>query len=182
MNIENLWAEYRTQVKSFLHSKVADPADVDDILQEVVIKTFHSLNTVTEHKKIQSWLFQVTNNAIIDFYRQKAKRVALSKEDLWYEQLDDNSVYKDLSVCLLPFIQQLPEEDARLLTAIEIDKQSQKSYAQEYSINYSTLKSRLKQSRAKLYHLFNNCCSFSLDSQGNLLDYQSKNLSCHNKC
>lgn len=177
MNIQNIWAEYQSILKSFLHSKVSNPDDVDDLLQEILIKTHKNLQTVNDNKKIKSWLFQIAHNTIIDFYRQSSKANALTVDDLWYEQ-EAPQVTKELSLCVLPFIKELPAEDAELLMAIEIEEISQKDYANLKKINYSTLKSRVKKSRHKLYSLYKNCCDFSLDHQGNLSQFKQKNASC----
>ena len=39
MKIEDIWLEYRAALKSFLHSKISNEADVDDLLQDILIKT-----------------------------------------------------------------------------------------------------------------------------------------------
>jgi len=177
LNIQNIWTEYQSSLKSFLHSKVRNPDDVDDLLQEILIKTYKSLQTVKDSKKIKSWVFQIAHNTIIDFYRHSSKANALTADDLWYEQ-EEPQVTKELSLCVLPFIKALPDEDAELLMAIEIEEMSQKDYADSKNINYSTLKSRVKKSRQKLYSLYSNCCDFSLDNQGNLNQFKQKNTSC----
>lgn len=179
MNIQNIWTQYQSSLKSFLHSKVRNPDDVDDLLQEILIKTHKNLQTVKDSKKIKSWVFQIAHNTIIDFYRQSGKANTLTANDLWYEQ-ESPQITTELSLCVIPFIKALPEEDAELLMAIEIEEVSQKGYADSKNINYSTLKSRVKKSRQKLYSLYSNCCDFSLDNQGNLNQFKEKNTSCSN--
>ncbi|GIU15387.1 RNA polymerase sigma factor SigZ [Shewanella sp. MBTL60-007] len=178
MRLESIWTEYQSSLKAFLHRKVANTADVEDLLQEILIKTHKSLQTVTDSSKIKPWIFQIANNTIIDFYRKNSQLSKLTADDLWYDEQDEALIIKELSHCLLPFIKQLPEEDAKLLIAIEIDGTSQKDFAEQNQLNYSTLKSRVKQSRKKLYQLFNSCCEFSIDSKGNIMEYQSKSGHC----
>ena len=43
MNIEQVWASYKASLKAFLHSCVANPDDVDDLLQEILIKVHQHL-------------------------------------------------------------------------------------------------------------------------------------------
>ncbi|MDD1791789.1 RNA polymerase sigma factor SigZ [Enterovibrio makurazakiensis] len=173
MTIETVWGEYQSSVKSFLHSKVSNPDDVDDLLQDILLKTYLHLNEVKDRTKVKSWLFQVANNAIIDFYRQKGRSNQIGHDDLWFEK-EKEQVREDLLTCLLPFIQALPEEDAEMLTSIELHGQSQKAYAEEMGINYSTLKSRLKKSREKINSLFHECCELSLDKNGSVIDYEAR--------
>lgn len=178
MRLEAIWAEYQSSLKAFLRSKVSNPDDAEDLLQEILIKTHKNLETLSEMSKVKSWLFQIANHTIIDFYRQNKTHANLTVEDLWYEAEEEEQVVKALSRCLLPFIKELPKEDAELLTAIEVEGVSQKEYAENKGIKYSTLKSRVKKSREKLHGLFTNCCDFSIDSQGNLIEYQSKSGGC----
>ncbi|MCW8832449.1 MAG: hypothetical protein OQK09_03565 [Colwellia sp.] len=83
-----------------------------------------------------------------------------------------------LSQCVLPFIKGLPDEEANLLIAIEIEGESQKQFSEKNNIKYSTLKSRVQKSRQMLFQLFNNCCELTIDQKGNLSGFQSKGQSC----
>ncbi|WP_237485505.1 RNA polymerase sigma factor SigZ [Vibrio hippocampi] len=177
MKIEDVWREYQSSLKAFLHKNVANHADVEDLLQEILIKTYQKLPTVQESSKIKSWLFQVANHTIIDFYRQNGKPEP-NADALWYEQ-DEPKVVDQLAQCVEPFIKALPQQDADLLTAIEINGVSQKQYAEQHGIKYSTLKSRVAKSRNKLKHLFDDCCQMSIDSQGNLMDFDPNSPSSH---
>lgn len=177
MNVETIWKQYQQSLKAFLHKNVANPADVDDLLQEILIKTYHNLATVQDTKKIKSWLFQIANHTIIDFYRKRGRQAEVHSEDLWFDE-QQVSLTTELAQCVAPFIDGLPEQDAKLLRAIEIDGMSQKEFAQKEGIKYSTLKSRVQKSRQKLFGVFNQCCEFSIDTQGNVMDYQKRQSDC----
>jgi len=178
-NIEQIWLDYRSRIKSFLHSKVSNPADVDDLLQEISIKTFTGLSQLQDRTKVQQWLFQTAHRTIIDFYRKNARSNQLTSDDLWYQE-DDPDTLSSLERCVEPFIAALPRETAQLLTAIDIEGQSQKDFAIEHQVAYSTLKSRVKSGRAHLRRLFENCCQMNIDAQGNIDDIQPKSGNCKN--
>ena len=177
MNVENIWHEYQGSLKRFLQKNISDPDDVDDLLQEVLIKSYNNLPKLRDSKKLKSWLFQIASNTIRDFYRRKKPNLDLESENLWYEEAELQAS-QQLSDCIVPFISALPKADADLLTAIEINGVSQKEYAETSGINYSTLKSRVQKSRQALYALFDQCCTFSIDSRGNVYQFQSKNQGC----
>jgi len=178
MEIEKVWGEYQVALKRFLHTKVNNEADVDDLLQEVLIKTYHNFHTIKESSSVKSWLFQVANNTIIDFYRKNKRTKALDEQANWHVE-DENHVRDQLSDCILPFINELPEEQANLLKAIDIDNMSQKAHAEQLGISYSTLKSRVQKSRHSLKGVFDECCHFSIDKRGNLFDYEEKPSGCN---
>ncbi|NOI89501.1 RNA polymerase sigma factor SigZ [Vibrio splendidus] len=186
LDLEQVWAEYQQALKSFLHSKVSNTADVDDLLQEILIKTYQNLDKVQDTSSVKSWLFQLANHTIIDFYRKHARQQRDSQidaEDLWFTDLDHNSEFKQkLSLCIEPFIQALPEQSSSLLLAVDIKGQSQKEIAEAQNISYSTVKSRVQKSRGDLKNLFEECCNLSLDQQGNVIDCELKPDNDCSKC
>ena len=179
MEIEEIWSEHQTDLKAFLHSKVSNSAEVDDLLQEILIKTLNNIHTVKSEDSIKAWLYQIANNSIVDFYRKQARPRDLTSEQLWYGE-DDEQIKQSLAECIIPFIQALPEDTAKLLTAIDIQGQSQKSYAEASGVSYSTLKSRVQKGRSELRAVFEQCCHFSLDKHGNLVDFDPKSDNCDN--
>ncbi|WP_199611049.1 RNA polymerase sigma factor SigZ [Flocculibacter collagenilyticus] len=174
MSIEQIWSDYKASLKRFIQSKVANEADVEDLLQDILIKTHNNLEQLKSHKSIKSWLFQIANYTIIDFYRRKSRNTSLNAEDTWLKEVDENEAREYVANCIVPFINALPEEQAALLTAIDINNQSQKEYAHNVGISYSTLKSRVQKSRRELKNIFDQCCHFKFDKQGNLYDFEEK--------
>lgn len=180
MSIEEIWRDYQSALTRFLHSRVSSADDVEDLLQDILIKSYKNLQNLKSEGSVKSWVFQIANNAIIDYYRRKAKSQDLKVEDLWYEE-ENSSIKEELSCCVRPFINALPEDNAKLLHAIDIENVKQKDYAEANNISYSTLKSRVQVSRQKLRGLFEDCCHLTLDKNGSIIDYQQKDSSC-SKC
>ncbi|MBE0371018.1 RNA polymerase sigma factor SigZ [Pseudoalteromonas aurantia] len=177
MNLEAIWADYQSSVKAFLYKHISNPSDVEDLLQDILIKTYQNLGTVKDTKKVKSWVFQIANHAIIDFYRKRATISKINEQVLWYET-NEEDIYSQLSHCVTAFINGLPDSEAKLLTAIDIDGISQKDYAALNGMKYSTLKSRVKKSRQNLSELFNQCCELSINSKGELIDFDKRDKKC----
>lgn len=178
LNLEQIWSQYQQALKAFLHSKVNQPDDVDDLLQEILLKTYQNLDTVQDADSIKAWLFQLANRTIIDFYRKRARDLRdsnIDAEELWFAELDQNTEFKQqLAQCIEPFIQALPEKNASLLLAVDIKGQSQKELAQSQNRSYSTIKSQVQKSREELKKLFEECCHLSLDKHGSVIDCDRK--------
>lgn len=162
------------------HSAVSDPADVEDLLQEIMLRSYRHLGGLKESRSIKAWLFQVANNAIIDFYRARGRQPVLREEDLWY---GDEAVgaSQTLAQCVEPFIAALPASTAELLRAVDLEGYSQKALAAQQGISYSTLKSRVHKARADLRGLFDDCCHLTLDCDGNVAEFEPKDDFCK-KC
>ncbi len=179
MRIDDVWPKYRARLKAFLHARVSNAADVEDLLQEISIKVFTGLPGLKDPSKLQAWLFQVADRAIIDFYR-KSGRAEAHPDDLWYRR-EDPETRQALEGCVMPFIRGLPEDTADMLMTIDIQGMSQRDYAASRGLSYSTLKSRVQKGRADLRKAFEDCCNISMDARGNIADVQKKAPQCK-KC
>ena len=177
IDFEYIWHQYRSSLKAFLHNKIANTDDVDELLQDILIKTHQHLHTLKSEQRIKPWLFQIAQHAVIDFYRKRSKRRQITADEYWLQETNDN-FKKELAACLAPFISALPDENAELLRKIDLEGESQKEYAEKTGISYSTLKSRVQKSRGALRKLFDDCCHFTIDQYGEIIDCDSKGKTC----
>lgn len=177
IDVEGVWNQYRAQIEAFLHSKISNSDEIDDLLQEIFIKIYKNLSSLKSERSVKAWLFQIANHAIIDFYRKRSKIKTISTEDLWFEQRN-HQLQQELSQCVEPFINALPKETADLLTEIELNGRTQKEYANALGVSYSTIKSRVQKGRKLLKSLFEECCHFSLDKNGSVIDFDQKSKHC----
>lgn len=176
MNVETVIAEYQSSLRAFLQSRLRNASDVDDVLQDALTKTFRNISSLKSGDKIKPWLFQIANNALIDHYRRAKRDNSISAEDLWYDDKEDSQ--HAFEGCVEPFLSALPPESGDLLRKIEIEGVSQKDYAEEIGINYSTLKSRVQSSRIQLRELFERCCSIAFAADGSVMGYSQKPGGC----
>jgi RNA polymerase sigma-70 factor (ECF subfamily) len=68
---EQIWQEYHSRLRAVILKRISDEAVTDDILQDVFLKLHTGLASLKDETKIQSWLFQVTRNTIIDYFRSR---------------------------------------------------------------------------------------------------------------
>jgi RNA polymerase sigma-70 factor (ECF subfamily) len=59
------WGTYRSTLYRFILTRVNDPVMAEDIIQDVFIKVYESLNTLKDQRKILSWMYQITRNVIV---------------------------------------------------------------------------------------------------------------------
>ena len=186
IEFKQLWQEYSDRLRRFLLSRVDNPADVDDLLQEILIKTYQHLNTVKEPEKLAAWLFQVARNTLIDYYRKSpvettrqniAEKAMLTEEEPeQYEQ-----VRQELTKCIRPFLNQLPPKYQEAIEAVDLQGSSQKELAIELGLSHSAIKSRVQRGRSMLKAQFEECCRYDVDARGNLVDFEVKPSNCQ-KC
>ncbi|HBR96192.1 MAG TPA: RNA polymerase sigma factor SigZ [Gammaproteobacteria bacterium] len=178
-DIAPIWHAYQAQLRAFLRSKISDPDEVEDVLQDILVKVFNNLSSLNSDSSIKAWLFQIAHRTVIDFYRARQRKPALNADDLWYND-SDNTVRQQLAECVAPFINALPDDAAQLLTEVELKGTSQKALAEQLGIRYSTLKSRVQSSRQQLRALFEACCEVSFDKNGTVIDFDLKSQGCEN--
>ena len=177
MNIESIWQQYSQHLRAFLLSKVSNTDDVDDLLQDILLKTHQQISSLKAQDKLKPWLFKIATNRVIDFYRQQGRALPEDVIEQWYTD-EQHPEPGGLSACILPFINALPPKEADLLKAIDIEGQSQKGYAKTLGVNYSALKSRVQRARVQLRQLFEECCTLEFDRHGKVITFEPKRQAC----
>ena len=77
------------------------------------MKILNNIHTFKSEESVKSWVSQIANRTIIDYYRSSGKVVDIYLETLRFG--DEEPTAKELlSKCIFPFIDALPEESARL--------------------------------------------------------------------
>jgi RNA polymerase sigma-70 factor (ECF subfamily) len=183
---QQLWAAFGERLRAFIRRRVGSDADADDILQEVFLRIHRHADTVERQERLVSWLFQVTRNAIADYYRAPVRRRELpsgAPSDLkgtWGQTRDGGEdedgesleARRELATCLGPMIDQLPPRYRAAVTLVDLEGMSQKEAAARFGISLSGMKSRVQRGRQALEHLLHDCCRIELDAGGRITDYQ----------
>src|SRR2546421_9576581 len=68
--ISEIVAEEGSRLRNFIRRRVADPADAEDILQEVFYKLGEANRLLMPIDHVTGWLFRVARNRITDLFRK----------------------------------------------------------------------------------------------------------------
>jgi RNA polymerase sigma-70 factor (ECF subfamily) len=189
---QQIWAEFSDRLRTFIGRRVDSEADADDILQDVFLRIHRHAATVERSERLVSWLFQVTRNAIVDYYREPVRRrelpagAASDVEAAWHHAQDgigdsdvaSPAVRRELAACLGPMMAQLPPLYREAVTLIDLDELPQKEAAARSGITVSGMKSRVQRGRQALQSLLHACCQFDRDAGGRVTDYQPRGNGC----
>ena len=170
---EIIWNEYSKELKRFVLSKVKDKESCKDILQEVFIKMHSNIHTLKNEEKVKSWLFQITRNAISDFYRTQKLALDVNEVVIKEEEKTSNANVL-LSACMELQINKLPLIYKEALMKTEFQKYSQLQLAEELNISYSGAKSRVQRAKEMLKKYFVQCCNVASDKYGNIVSFSVK--------
>jgi RNA polymerase sigma factor (sigma-70 family) len=158
--ISKIVAEERSRLRNFIRRRVADPADAEDILQEVFYKLVEANRLLMPIEHVTGWLFRVARNRITDLWRKKKPEsfsdtsVAgedgelpgiedlLPSPDAGPEALYVRSVLLDELELALDELPDDPYGQREVFIAHELEGRSFKELAAESGVNINTLLAR----------------------------------------
>jgi RNA polymerase sigma factor (sigma-70 family) len=157
LQLSEIVAEQRSRLRNFIRRRVPDPADAEDIVQEVFYELVEANRLLMPIEHVTGWLYRVARNRIIDLFRKKKPErfsdAAIENEDgevLHVEDLlpspdagPEALYFREVLMEELEFaIDALPDEQREVFIAHEIDGRSFKELSAETGISVSTLLSR----------------------------------------
>ena len=145
------------RLRSFIRKRVANPGDVEDILQDVFSEFVESYRLMRPVEQAGAWLFRVARNRITDLFR-KRKAQALSElqsdtdadeadglEELLPSMAAGPEAAYARSVLLDELeaaLEELPAEQREVFVAHELEGRSFKELAAQTGLSVNTLLSR----------------------------------------
>jgi RNA polymerase sigma factor (sigma-70 family) len=141
---------------------VPDPAEVEDILQDVFFELVEAYRLMKPIEQVSGWLFRVARNRIIDLFRKRRPEVSSSKsvaQDGAASDDDDQLLLEDLLPSpdagaeaayarkvlleeLEAALDELPAEQRDIFIAHEVEGRSFKDLAEETGVSANALRLR----------------------------------------
>lgn len=130
-----LWDQYSRRLLAFLRSKVSDEADAEDLLQDVFLRIHTNLCYLRDVCRLESWVFQITRNAVIDYYRSRKVVEELPETMAFDQELPGDDLEAELAPSLRELVESLPEPYREALILTEYQGMSQKNMASRLGIS-----------------------------------------------
>lgn len=177
---EEIWEAFHMPLQQFIRRRVPDDPTAEDLLQEVFLKIHQHISGLKDARQLESWLYTLTRNIIVDFYRSQRQTLTLdAAQDLALpEHLPDDDIVSELLPCVRAMVYNLPAQDRQALVLTEYHGLTQKEFGERLGLSFSGAKSRVQRARERLKQQLLDCCQFELDRRGHILDYQSRCASC----
>lgn len=170
--IEHAWLRYQQQLLSFVRTKIDNREDAEELVNDVFLKLTKMANKNAMPQHISGWLYQVTKNHIVDYYRTKNNRLPIPDDLLDAEE--ETTIIQQLSHCLLPMIKDLPDRYQHPLRLSEIEGKKYKQVATVLDLTIPAVKSRILRGRKKLLKSMTNCCTLYQNDRGETINYEKK--------
>jgi len=155
--ISEVVAEQRSRLRNFIRRRVPDPADVEDIVQEVFYELVEANRLLMPIEHVTGWLYRVARNRITDLFRKKKPEAfsdaAVEDEEGQLLLIEDllpspdagpEAVYvrRMLLDELEHALAELPRDQREVFVAHELDGRSFKELSAETGVSVNTLLSR----------------------------------------
>jgi RNA polymerase sigma factor (sigma-70 family) len=155
--ISEIVAAERPRLRNFIRRRVPDPADVEDIVQEVFYELVEANRLLMPIDHVTGWLFRVARNRITDLFRKKKAETfgdaSVEGEDGDVLRIEDllpspgagpEAVYarRVLLDELEHALDELPREQRWVFVAHELEGRSFKELSAESGVSVNTLLSR----------------------------------------
>jgi RNA polymerase sigma factor (sigma-70 family) len=155
--IAEVLALQQARLRNFIRKRVPNPADAEDLLQEVLFELVHAHRLLMPIETVTGWLYTVARNRITDLFRKKkpepfadAATVDEEGEQKAFENLlpspDDGPEALYFRQVLLnelrAAIEELPAEQRAVFVAHELEGRSFEEIAAETGVNRNTLLAR----------------------------------------
>ncbi len=168
--VETIYSDFHAKLRAFTLGRVSDPDIADDILQDVYLRIHAHIGDLREGERVESWVYQITRNAITDHYRRRRPQELLS-DNLPAPVEEEPEVEAELAPSVREMLRCVPAKYRQALELTELEGLSQAELAARLNISVSGAKSRVQRAREKLKEAFLDCCHFEFDRQGKILSY-----------
>lgn len=188
---QRIWQEHGDHLRAFIGRRVNSAADADDVLQEVFLRVHQHAGGLRQRDRLTAWLFQITRNAITDYYRASARRELPESvaDTAMLEQveamtstaemnLDADQVRDELASCLPPMVERLPPHYREAVALVDLTGLTQVQSASRLGLSVSGMKSRVQRGRQSLKGALVECCPVQLDTGGRIIDYEQPGAGC----
>ncbi len=132
-----------------------EPQSAEDVVQEVFIKVYRSIDTYDGRAAFTTWLFRVTRNVCLDMFRRGAKRpIPVDPVDLAGARTTPDHAQQIIDMTAVEqAMRALQPEDREALGAVTLFDLSYAEAAQALDVPVGTVKSRVFRARRMLVGL-----------------------------
>lgn len=153
-SLEQSWAACRSAVERFVRFRISNPADAEDVLQEVLSAAVAGYTSLKDPASFRPWLIGIARNKCADHLRRKYRRSEVPLENaeriaIWpprFAMTRDSLVEATLEL--------LNEQDRQILHLCYWQQLPQQEIARQLDIPLGTVKSRLHNARERFRAAF----------------------------
>ena len=180
------WQELQGNLRAFIARRVQNQADVDDLVQRVLLQIVKGLDTLRDAGRLHAWIYRTARNVIVDYYRSAGslrEHAAGDVADLEAADApvaaalldeDDGAALRELATCLAPMLARLSPAAQEAIRLVDLEGATQHEAARRVGLSLSGMKSRVQRGRQELRTVLEACCRIELDRRGGIAAYAAR--------
>lgn len=161
---EKLTDKYRRPLQFHVARMVKESEQVEDLVQEALMKAFNNLESYNTNYAFSTWLYRITTNHTIDYLRKKKlqttsidKPVKTRDGELSIELPDEDNetdraiIRKQRKKIITTAIENLPDKYRQVIEMRHIEELSYHEISEELDLPLGTVKAHIFRAREMLY-------------------------------
>jgi RNA polymerase sigma factor (sigma-70 family) len=117
---QEFYVHYTPQVQQYLRLFVPDPADVDELAQDIFLKIWVKCHLLANVESFQGYLFRMCKNHVLNYFRslkigRKLVELSTSGEEAQAEGTEDQILFKQYHKIAMDGINKLSQGRRRIL-------------------------------------------------------------------
>ena len=168
------WRDIEARLRPYVERRVASAAEVDDIVQEILVRVHKGLGTLRDEGSFGGWVYRIAARTIADATKSHARdplaRGAEVVDAAGAGPDEAADLQLELGECVALFVARLPSPYREAITLTELQGLTQKDAAEMLGTSLSGMKSRVQRGRERIRAMFEECCEISVDCRGRVVD------------
>jgi RNA polymerase sigma-70 factor (ECF subfamily) len=185
--LSEVYEAYHRRVVAYA-AKLLGVDEAEDVAQEVFVKVFRSLGTLSDATKLTSWVYAITLNTVRDHARKRSVEPAPTPSPAGVAETDEHSaasltgirdtasrspeevaIRNEMVACYLDYVRRLPHRYYVVYALSELEDLTNQEIADRLSLSLATVKIRLHRARALLYGELRRHCRCYRNARGELM-------------
>ena len=158
LSMEEVYNEYFSPVYNYVFYKLLNRENAEDVVSQVFMKVCSHLSAFDPAKaSLKTWIFRITDHALIDFYRKQRPSLSIDHEEsglenvlsVHFDEQYDRQV-EPTRQAVLAALRQLPERDRTFIYYKYYLNITNREIARWMNMNENTVSAIMARARQKL--------------------------------
>ncbi|EHL22932.1 MAG: RNA polymerase subunit sigma-70 [Acidovorax sp. SCN 68-22] len=167
------WSRHEAELRRWLMSRAPVKSEVDDLLQDVFLKTLKQGDRFDAIAQPRAWLFEITRNTLTDRMRVSRDSLPLPEglDELPAPVEQTDPVDSLAQACLPRVLSELDPQDREAIELCDLQGMEQGDFARLKNLSLSAAKSRVQRARKRMRERMTTACQISFDDVGRIDDF-----------
>lgn len=175
MSTEYFQKEIYDQIVHYFNRRLSRTDIVEDLTQEVFLKAVGKLSTLKSKKAFRQWLYRISFNTLVDYYRRNHKQKKIFLHELVLaspvKSTKDHAM-SEVALCLKPIIDSLPNRYREVLLLSEFEGIKHRDIAKRLKLSIPGVKSLVYRGRKMIKNKIEQCCKIELDQRKHIIGFE----------